>query len=162
MDIFRFLEERHIGFERADHPAVFTVEEADRLVPPLPGAKTKNLFVYDERAKKHFLVVIPSDRSADLKALAPRLGMRKLSFGSPERLKKLLGIEPGAVSILAAACDPAGEVQVVIDRRIAEADALQCHPLVNTSTLVIRREGIRKFLEAAGHAPRVIDVPCRA
>jgi Ala-tRNA(Pro) deacylase len=162
MDVLRFLDEHGVAYERADHPAVFTVEEADRLVPPLPGAKTKNLFVYDDRARKHFLVVLPSDRSADLKALAPLLGVRKLSFGSPDRLKKSLGIDPGAVSILAAANDSAGEVQVVVDRGIWEAAALQCHPLVNTSTLVVPLEAVRKFLEAVRHPPLVLDVPCRA
>ena len=35
MDIFRFLKENGIVYQRCDHPAVFTCEEADRLVPPM-------------------------------------------------------------------------------------------------------------------------------
>jgi hypothetical protein len=34
--------------ERVEHPAVMTVEESERLVP-LPGAKTKNLFLRDKK-----------------------------------------------------------------------------------------------------------------
>ena len=161
MDIERFLQEQGIPFQVCRHPAVFTVEEADRLVPELPGAGTKNLFLYDDRAGKHFLVVMPKDRSADLKALAPLLGMKKLSFGSPERLKRFLGIEPGAVSILAVANDATREVQLVVDRTVWESDALHCHPLVNTATLAVPLDGIRKFLEATGHKPLVIEVPRR-
>jgi Ala-tRNA(Pro) deacylase len=162
MDILRFLDEQGIAYERCDHPAVFTVEEADRLVPPLVGTKTKNLFLRDARGRRHFLVVLPSEKTADLKALAPLLGQKKLSFASPERLRRHLGIEPGAVSILGIVNDRENLVQVVVDPAVWNAGALQCHPLVNTATLVISGEGIRRFLEATGHAPRVLEVPARA
>jgi hypothetical protein len=44
-DFFKFIDEHGIAYARYDHPAVYTVEEADQLVPDLPGAKTKNLFI---------------------------------------------------------------------------------------------------------------------
>lgn len=34
-DIYRVLDEHAIGYDRVDHPAVFTVEESRRLVPEL-------------------------------------------------------------------------------------------------------------------------------
>jgi Ala-tRNA(Pro) deacylase len=34
-------------------------------------------------------------------------------------------------------------------------DVLNFHPLVNTGTTTISREGLLKFLEATGHRPRV-------
>jgi len=159
--ILRFLDEHCIAFERTDHPAVFTVEQANELVPPLSGAKTKNLFLRDNKGKKHFLVVLPSEKSADLKALSHALGVKKLGFASPERLLRFLGIEAGAVSILAVMNDRESKVGVVVDRAIWNAEAWQCHPLVNTSTLVIAGGGIRTFLEATGHEAQVIDVPGR-
>lgn len=42
---YKFLAEQAIVYQRYDHPAVYTVEKAARLVTPLPGAKTKNLFL---------------------------------------------------------------------------------------------------------------------
>ena len=36
-DLFGLLDAHGIQFQRTDHPAVFTVEEARRLVPPLPA-----------------------------------------------------------------------------------------------------------------------------
>jgi len=160
-DLFSVLEEHDIAFERTDHPAVFTVEEARRLVPRLPATPTKNLFLRDQKGARHFLVVVGHDKAVDLKALAPVIGSSKLSLGSPERLKTRLGIEPGAVSLLALVNDPAHAVEVFIDRALWQADALQCHPLVNTATLVIARDGIERFLQATGHAFRVVDVPGR-
>jgi Ala-tRNA(Pro) deacylase len=161
-DLLAFLDERGIACERVEHPAVFTVEESSRLVPSLPGEKTKNLFLRDQKGQRHFLVVVGHDTAVDLKALAPTIGASKVSFGSPERLMARLGIEPGAVSLLALVNDPAHNVELVVDRPLWCADALQCHPLVNTATLVIPHAGLERFLAATGHTPRVVDVPRRA
>ncbi|MHC5040116.1 MAG: prolyl-tRNA synthetase associated domain-containing protein [Planctomycetota bacterium] len=162
MDLFRFLEACGVRYTRHDHPAVFTVEEADRLVPALPGAKTKNLFLRDGKGKKNFLVVLEAGKSADLKALARVLGVKKLGFASSDRLMHFLGLTPGAVSLLGLMNDRERGVRVVIDRDVWKAEAMQCHPLVNTSSLVIPKEGIERFLEATGHVPKVIEVPARS
>jgi len=53
VDFYKFLADYQIKFERHDHPQVFTVEDANRLVPPLPAAKTKNLFLRDNKGKRH-------------------------------------------------------------------------------------------------------------
>ena len=50
---FQFLEENQIPYTRHDHPAVYTVEEADRLVPELSAAKTKNLFLNVATTQEH-------------------------------------------------------------------------------------------------------------
>ncbi|MEN8244861.1 MAG: prolyl-tRNA synthetase associated domain-containing protein [Thermodesulfobacteriota bacterium] len=156
---FEFLDTHDIAYERHDHPAVYTVEEADRLVPDLPGAKTKNLFLRDDKGKRHFLVLVPSDKRVNLKALKEVLGVKRISFGSPERLKKHLGIEPGAVSLLAVYNDGEQKVEVFMDRDLWAADTFLFHPLVNTSTLVISKADIQGFLKATGHTLKVVDVP---
>jgi Ala-tRNA(Pro) deacylase len=157
-DFFKFIDEHGIAYIRHDHPAVYTVEEADQLVPDLPGAKTKNLFLRDDKGKRHFLVLVPSDKRVNLKALKGVLGVKRISFGSPERLKKHLGIEPGAVSLLAVYNDSEHKVEVVMDQDLWEADTFLFHPLVNTSTLVIKKVDIKRFLEATGHDLKVIDI----
>lgn len=158
-DIYEFLDAHGIAYARCDHPAVFTVAEVKLLVPPLDGVHTKNLFLRDKKGRRHVLVVVGSDTQVDIKALSGLLGLDHLSFGSAERLKKYLGIDPGAVSLLALLNDATGDVGVFVDRRLWSAAALQCHPLVNTTTLVIAREGIERFLLATGHTVRVLDVP---
>ena len=44
-----FLARHRIEVQRHEHPPVMTVEESERLVPPLPGAKTKNLVLRDKK-----------------------------------------------------------------------------------------------------------------
>ena len=157
--IYDFLGSNSIQYERHDHPPVFTCEEADRLVPPLPAAKTKNLFLRDRKGRRHFLVVVDTGKQVDLRALPKLLECSKLSMGSADRLEQHLGIEPGSVSMLALLNDTEGKVETVIDRDLWESAAFQCHPLVNTSTLVISREGIERFLDRTGHHPRIVLVP---
>ena len=128
MDIYRFLDEAGVDYLKYDHPAVFTVEETSRLVPELPGSRTKNLFVRDRKGRHHFLVVIGHDKSVDLKALGRQLGVSKLSLASPERLSTHLGLQPGSVSILGIVNDSEQAVELIIDRIIWESPALQCHP----------------------------------
>lgn len=162
MEIYQFLAEHGIEYERHDHPPVFTCEEAERLVPPMPAAKTKNLFLRDRKGRRHFLVVVGYEKAVDLKALTALLGVSKLGFASPARLEKYLGVDPGSVSILGLVNDVDGEVEVVVDEDLWEAEALRCHPLVNTSTLVISREDMQRFLELTGHRVQVLDVPGRS
>ncbi|MBI3927968.1 MAG: prolyl-tRNA synthetase associated domain-containing protein [Armatimonadetes bacterium] len=160
--IYDFLERHGIRYQRCDHLPVYTCEEAERLVPELPGTRTKNLFLRDRKGKRHFLVSVGYEKQVDLKALCGALGADKLSLGSPERLEKYLGVEPGSVTLLGVVNDrESPAVEVVLDRVLWEAPALCCHPLVNTATLVIPIQDVRRLLELTGHTPRVIDVPER-
>ncbi len=162
MDLALFLSEHGIAAARHEHPAVMTVEESLRLVPKLPGAKTKNLFLRDKKGRRHFLVTVPHDVAVDLGALGAALGVGGVGFASAERLWKHLGITPGSVSLLGLVNDEAHAVEFVIDRALWEAEAVHAHPLTNTATMVVAHADLERFLAATGHPPRVIDVPVAA
>jgi len=156
---YAFLEKHRIAFQRCDHPPVYTVPEAARLVPPLPGAKTKNLFLRDKPGRRHFLVCVPAAKQVDLTVLSDRIGANRLSFASPDRLRKYLGVEPGAVTLLAVFNDPIQAAEVFMDEELWRAEAFQFHPLVNTSTLVVSREAVERLLELTGHRLNLVNVP---
>jgi Ala-tRNA(Pro) deacylase len=161
MDLAAFLAHHRIELHRVDHSPVMTVEESERLVPRLPGAKTKNLFLRDKKGTRHFLVTVPHDIAVDLNAFGVQLGTGRLGFASAERLMKHLGITPGSVSLLALVNDAAHAVEFVIDRRLWEADAVHAHPLVNDATMVIPHAELGRFIAATGHSMRIIEVPGR-
>ncbi len=160
-DVYQFLADHHIEYKRHDHPPVFTVADVERLVPPLPAAKTKNLFLRDKKGKRHFLVVVPAQKRVDIKALGAVIGAGHLSFGSPDRLKRYLGVDPGSVTILALIRDSDHAVEVVFDKILGREKTFQVHPLVNTSTLVISRDNLLRFLDAVGYEIRSLDVPAQ-
>ena len=102
---------------------------------------------------------VPADKRVDLKKLSAVLDVTRISFGSPGRLKKHLGIDPGAVSLLALINDLDKAVEVFVDKDLWNADAYQYHLLVNTSTLVIKHAGLQHFLDRVGSSYKIIDVP---
>jgi len=161
MSIFIFLEKNGIDYQRFDHPAVFTCEEADHLVPPMPGIKSKNLFLRDRRGKRHFLLIVPAEKTVDLKALSHELGISGLSLASPGRLMEHLGVDPGSVSFLSIYNEIDCKVEVIFDIKIWTSDYLQCHPLINTSTLLIGHDGVVAILDLTGHEYRLLEVPVR-
>lgn len=155
----RFLNRHNIPFERHDHAAVFTVDQVSELVSIDRGARTKNLFVRDKRGRRHVLIVVPFDVSVDLMKLGELLQLGRLSFASETRLFNYLGVEPGSVTLLGVINDSEQQVEVVIDERIWAAEFVRCHPLHNTSTLVIGNAGLKSIFEATGHQPHVLMVP---
>ena len=161
-DLIAFLDAHGLECERVEHPPVFTIEEVERLVPPLAGTPTKNLFLRDKKGKRQALVVVGAYKPVDLHALAASTGFERPSFGSADRLRRCLGIEPGSVSLLALVNDPGHAVELFIDRDIWAADAFHCHPLVNTATLSVRHDDAERFLAATGHAHRLVEVPAAA
>ncbi len=158
-DLYEFLALHAVAYTRVDHQAVFTIEEVERLVPPLTGAASKNLFLRDKKGTRQALVVVAASKPVDLRALAERTGFERPSFGSADRLKRCLGVEPGSVSLLALVNDTARAVEVFIDRDLWNASAVHCHPLVNTATLGVSHEGVEAFLAATGHQCRIVDIP---
>ena len=155
----RFLETHGIAYERHDHPAVFTVDEVTALGEIGHGQRTKNLFVRDKKGRRHVLIVVPHDKQVDLMAVGERLDAGRLSFGSEQRLMDRLGVEPGSVTLMGVINDLEHAVEVVIDKQVWDADYVRCHPLANTSTVVLDAAGIRTLFAATGHTPRVMEVP---
>jgi Ala-tRNA(Pro) deacylase len=154
--LFRRLESLGIPYTTVKHPAVFTVEEARALRGPIDGSHTKNLFLRDKKGAM-WLVVLPEDRDIDLQDLAVRIGAKRLSFGSAERLMKNLGVIPGAVTPFGVVNDRDRAVRIVIDRAVLDHEPLNFHPLDNAMTTSIGADDFIAFLEAEEHAPQIID-----
>jgi Ala-tRNA(Pro) deacylase len=148
-----------IAYQRFEHPPVATVQEAEQHWAGIDATHCKNLFLRNQKGTRHYLVVVPHSKRADLRAVAGQIGDGKLSFGSPERLRAHLGLEPGSVSPFGLINDPDGRVQLFLDRDLLRADRVSFHPNVNTVTLVIAFSDFQRFLADTGHQPRVIDVP---
>jgi len=160
MDIHAFLNQHGIEYIHHDHPAVFTCEEAEQLLPNgIGGADTKNLFLRDKKGRKHALVTVGPQTKVDLNTLGELIALPKPGFASPERLLKYLGITPGSVSIMGLVNDPEHQVNFYIDAELWKAESFRVHPLRNDASLVISKQGIEAFLAASGHQLNVIEVP---
>ena len=151
------LQRLGIVIAEVSHPPVFTVEEAAAHPHGLAGADTKNLLLRDT-GRALFLVTLRADRRADLKALPALVGARRFSFASAETLQSALGVAPGAVTPLAMVSDAAKQVTFALDRSLAEAERIVCHPLVNTASVSIVTADLLRLLAAWGVSPLIIDL----
>jgi Ala-tRNA(Pro) deacylase len=147
-----------IGFERYEHPPLATVAEAEIHWAGIDATHCKNLFLRNQKGDRHYLVVVPHSKRVDLRQLAEEIGDGKLSFGSPERLMKHLGLAPGSVSPFGLLNDPGRHVRVFLDRDLEGAARLSFHPNDNTATLALSREGFERFLGHVGHTVRFIAI----
>jgi Ala-tRNA(Pro) deacylase len=156
--LFARLEELGIAATTVEHAPVFTVEESQGLRGTLPGAHTKNLFLKDKNGRM-VLVVAKEDTRVDLKALAKRLGFGRFSFGKPDLLMEVLGIEPGSVTAFALINETSIRVAaVVVDEALMSFDEVNCHPLVNSATTRIATTDLIRFMEACGHVPKILPL----
>jgi Ala-tRNA(Pro) deacylase len=156
--LFDRLAELGIDHKTVEHEAVFTVEQAKQHRGVLPGHHIKNLFLRNKK-EEMWLVVALEDRAIDLKRLGEVLGAGRLSFGSPERLRTWLGVEPGSVTPFSVINDTAHKVSLALDRGLGEGGPINAHPLTNTMTSAIVLPDLLRFFEATGHAPRWLDFP---
>jgi Ala-tRNA(Pro) deacylase len=131
------------------------VAEAKQLRGTLPGGNCKSLFLKNKKGKM-WLVVLPEDHRTNLIALADRLGTKRLSFASPERLQEYLGVIPGAVTPFAAANDVGGLVDLVVAAELLNEPVLNFHPLVNDRTTTISSADFLLFLNAIDHPPLLV------
>jgi Ala-tRNA(Pro) deacylase len=156
--LFTRLDALGLAHRTVEHPPVFTVEQAKQHRGELPGHHIKNLFLRNKKGAM-WLVVALEDREIDLKRLGERLGAGRLSFGSPERLRKHLGVEAGSVTPFAVVNDTVHQVTLVLDRGLAEGGPVNAHPLTNTMTTAISFADLSRFFEATGHAPQWLEFP---
>ena len=149
-----------IPFEHHEHEAVFTVEESRGIKASIPGEHTKNLFLKDKDGD-FWLVTVPGEMRVDLKALPAAIGCKRVSFGKPDAMERLLGLTPGSVTPLGAIHAGPESITVVLDRSLAEAGQVNVHPLRNTATIGLSGADLLRLLEHWGHAPLVADIPAQ-
>lgn len=151
-----------IAYQHFEHPALYTVQDIDKFASHVPGLNNKNLFLKDKKTKEFFIVFVPEDKRVDLSALTKQIGVKRLSMASGDSMKSVLGVTEGAVSPLALLLDTDAKVRLLVDQALwnmPEDTLFQCHPLVNTETVVLSRSAIQKFVEDANHKVEVVDVP---
>ncbi len=139
------------------HPPIFTVQEGAHLKESIPGLHCRNLFLCDKK-KVMYLVVAANETAVDLKTLEQKIDSARLSFGSPDRLWKYLGIYPGAVCPFAVMNDKNHEVQVILDTYMMKAETVCYHPLDNAQTVGLSPAGLLKFFAHIGHKPIILDL----
>ncbi len=156
-ELFERFKSLGIQTKTRDHAPVFTVEEARALRGEIEGGHCKNLFLKDDKGGL-WLIVCLEESQIDLKAAPAKIGSRRLSFGKPDLLMEVLGVEPGSVTPFGLINDTACRVNVVLDAAMMAHELVNYHPLQNTATTTIRSADLLTFIRSLGHDPKIVAV----
>lgn len=156
--IYEYLNAENIEYELLEHEAVFTMEAMEQAGICGKGVVCKNLFVRDDKGKQHFLITMPGDKQANLKAIAAQLGTKRLSFASAERLQKYLGLTQGSVTPLGILNDESKSVAAVFDEDLKGQKQLGIHPNDNTATIWLSFESLEKIIKDHGNETKFVKI----
>lgn len=156
--VFEYLDAHAIDYEWYEHPEAPTIEIARRWWHADGSKHCKNLFFRNHKGNRHYLVVFDCERELAIHDLEQRLHQGKLSFASPERMERFLGLAPGSVSPFGLINDAENHVFLFLDEHLKEYPSLSFHPNDNRATVVIRREEFERYLSQVGNAFEYISL----
>jgi len=150
MEPYDTLNKLNISYREIVHEPVFTVAQAQSVRTEIDGCGCKNLFLCDKLHEHFFLLILDADKRADLKSLAPLLGVSKLTFADENELFAILQLKRGAVSPLGLVNDKEKRVTVVLDNTLTDKQ-LFVHPLVNNKSLLLSCADLIRIIQSLGN-----------
>lgn len=156
---YDFLDKLNIEYERIDHEELNTMaacEEVDKL---LGATICKNLFLCNSQKTNFYLLMMPGDKKFITKELSAQIGSARLSFASPEFMKRFLDITPGSVSVMGLMNDNDKQVRLLVDEEVLRGEYIGCHPCINTASLKLKTEDlIHKIIPAMKHDITIVKL----
>ena len=156
--VFEFLDANGIKYGVYFHPASPTIEIAKQYWHDDGSVHCKNLFFRNHKGNRHYLVCFDCNQDMAIHDLEHRLHQGKLSFASPQRMERYLGLEPGSVSPFGLINDEEHHVHLFLDKNLESAESLSFHPNDSRGTVVISREEFMHYLEAVGNSWEFVEL----
>jgi len=154
--IINLLQSHNVKFITHEHPAVYTVEQANAYKGNQPGGHCKNMLLTNKKRKRFYLIVLESHKRMNFKEIGALIGVKELKFAKESTLERF-GTIAGAVSPFVILEDKNIEIELYMDEGLLRFDKLNFHPNDNTKTLGIETEAFTQFLETFGHKPVFIN-----
>lgn len=154
--VLNYLKENNIKHTWYTHPEAPTIEIARQYWQKDGSKHCKNLFFRNHKGNRHYLIVLDCERDLDIHDLEKRLHQGKLSFASPQRMEKYLGLQPGSVSPFGLINDTENHVHLFLDENLKKESYLSFHPNDNHATVVISYEEFMRYLSLTGNSHEFI------
>ncbi|MED1471669.1 prolyl-tRNA synthetase associated domain-containing protein [Bacillus salipaludis] len=156
--VYVALNKMNIPYEVIEHPPALTTEEADNYIVGKEGVRTKTLFLTNKKKTVYYLVIMDDAKRLDMEHLAEILNEKRISFGSPERLMKKMGLPPGVVSIFGLLNNDEHDIKVYLDKEMLSERLMSFHANDNTKTIFISTEDMYKFITAIGYEYNIVEL----
>lgn len=159
MKVYDFLDSLGIEYRRIDHNPAMTMDVCEGIERELGAAICKNLLLCNRQETEFYLLLMPGNKPFKTKFLSAQIGSSRLSFAKAEYMEKFLNITPGSLSVLGLINDTEMRVRLLIDEDVLKEEYFGCHPCINTSSLKLRTEDLKKILiPAMKHEPLIVKL----
>jgi Ala-tRNA(Pro) deacylase len=149
--VLEVLKNLKINYDLYEHPPAPTIEEAQKYWKDIEATHCKNIFFRNHKGNRHYLVIIEHKANLAIHDLEKRLKQGKLSFASPERMEKYLGVTPGSVSPFGLINDANNHVHLFMDQNLLQAKKISFHPNLNTFSVVFAFDDFMRYLKWTGN-----------
>ena len=156
--VLEFLDGGGFVYDWYEHPEAPTMAIAKEFWRQDGSKHCKNLFFRNHKGNRHYLVVLDCEQDLAIRDLEQRLHQGKLSFASPARMEKYLGVTPGSVSPFGLINDTENHVHLFLDESLQKYDLLSFHPNDNRATVVISKEEFTRYLQEIGNTYEYIQL----
>ncbi|MBP5189969.1 MAG: prolyl-tRNA synthetase associated domain-containing protein [Bacteroidales bacterium] len=156
--VYDYLDKLEIKYEYYEHPEAPTIEIASQFYRGEGTTLCKNLFFRNHKGNRHYLVIMESSYAMDIHSVEKMLHQGKLSFASPERMMRYLGVKPGSVSLFTLVNDVNKEVTLFVDSKLLEVEKVSFHPNDNRASLVISSQEMLKFIKYSGNKYEILNL----
>ena len=158
-ETYKALAQLKIPFERVDTDEAVTMDDCVLIDQKLNMKMVKTLFLCNRKKTIFYLFVTTGEKAFDTKNFSNALGISRVSFGPAELMEEMLGNKIGAATVFGTLLDLDRDVQVIIDKEVADEEYYGCSDGTTTCYMKIRTADIiDKFLPFATHKPVLVDI----
>ncbi|MBR3487054.1 MAG: prolyl-tRNA synthetase associated domain-containing protein [Clostridia bacterium] len=158
------LENAGIDYIRISHPQAVTMELCRGIGAEFGAAHCKNLFLTNKRGDDFRLLLMDPEKPFRTSEVSRALGVTRMSFASEESLGRVMGLVPGAVTVMGLVNASAkkayeeGRLHIVIDEDLFKRERICVHPNHSGASLVLKTEDLPKLIRSLGYEAKVIRI----
>ncbi|MDD5823724.1 MAG: prolyl-tRNA synthetase associated domain-containing protein [Firmicutes bacterium] len=157
-ELFAFLDERGVAYERVDHSPVFTVDDMIDAEIPYEDVIAKNLFIRDDKKRNFYLITVLEDKRVDLKEFRHAHETRPLSFASEELLMDKMQLIRGAVTPFGLLNNDERDIKFYLDKDFVAKGKIGIHPNFNDATVFLETENLLEIIREHGNEIEIIEL----
>lgn len=158
-ETYKALAQLKIPFERVDTDEAITMDDCILIDQKLNMKMVKTLFLCNRKKTIFYLFITTGEKNFDTKNFSNALGISRVSFAPAELMEEMLGNKIGAATVFGTLLDLDRDVQVIIDKDVANEDYYGCSDGTTTCYLKLRTTDIiDKFLPFSKHKPVIIEI----
>ena len=158
-ETYKALSQLKIPFERVDTDEAITMDDCVLIDQKLDMKMVKTLFLCNRKKTIFYLFITTGDKAFDTKNFSNTLGISRVSFAPAELMEEMLGNKIGAATVFGTLLDLDRDVQVIIDKEVAEEEYYGCSDGTTTCYMKIKTTDIiNKLLPFAKHKPVIVEI----